>query len=467
MKLLKSLPTVPSRGTVQATSAVPSGKRERPLNDWERIQQSLREAMSAESYNNWLEPVRLGHFGDDCHLHLVVPSADARDWLQSEFGGPIAAAARSLGINVARVTFGVAEPDPPPVQQAFDFEPRRQMFNKLYTFERFVVGSSNEFAHAAAKAVARAPAEAYNPLYLYADTGLGKTHLLHAIGHRLQSASPSLRIVYVTSEDFLNEMIKSLRTNRMRLFHQRFRMADALLVDDIQMIGSKERTQEEFFHTFNALHNRGKQIVLASDSNPSEITGMVDRLKSRFSWGLMADIQPPDLETKMAILDRKSEERGMRLPEDVRTYIATRLNSNIRELEEFVNSLTARVQFLGGRISLGMVRHLLRSTPRQAATGPTIDSVQRAVAEEFGLSVSALTARNNSREVAYPRQVAMYLCKFLTKSSLTQIGKAFHRHHTTVLHSVSKIERKRTEDSKLEATLNSVKEKFKQHYFSR
>ncbi len=422
--------------------------------------------MSAESYKNWLEPVRLGHFGDDCHLHLVAPSADARDWLDSEFAGPIAAAARSLGINVVRVTCGVAEPDPDPVQQVLEFEPRLKMFNRLYTFERFVVGSSNEFAHAAAQAVAGAPAESYNPLYLYSDTGLGKTHLLHAIGHRLRSASPGLRIVYVTAEDFLNEMIKSLRTNNMRVFHQRFRMADALLVDDIQMIGSKERTQEEFFHTFNALHNRGKQIVLASDSKPSEIPGMVARLQSRFSWGLMADIQAPDLETKMAILDRKSEERGMRLPEDIRTYIATRLDSNVRELEEFVNSLTARVQFLGGKISIGMVKHLLQATPKPMVAGPTIDSVQSAVAEEFGLQVSSLTARNNSRELAHPRQIAMYLCKQLTNASLTEIGKAFLRHHTTVLHSVSKIERNRTKDSELDTRLSSLTERFKQHSLS-
>ncbi len=433
-----------------------AGGARRPTTAWRRIQRELRASTSGESYRNWVEPVRTGFIDDDRSLRLTVPSTAIRDWLATEFEGRILAAARKLGVEVRGVEYEVAEAAPVPVQQTFDFTPPRHPFNARYTFRRFVVGASNEFAHAAAKAVAVSPSEAYNPLYLYAGTGLGKTHLLHAIGHWMQRRHPDLRVIYVTAEEFLNDMIKSIRTNSMRGFHERFRSADALLVDDIQMIASKERTQEEFFHTFNSLHTGGKQIVLASDSSPSEIPGIVDRLKSRFAWGLMADIQRPDLETKMAILDCKAEERGAQLPEEVRTYIAARLTSNIRELEEFVNQLTARVRFLGGKISLEMVRHLFELSPRQAEPVLTVDVIQRAVAEEFDLKVSDLIARSNAAKFAYPRQIAMYLCKHETKASLSQIGREFKRHHTTVMHSIGKIEKKRSGDQELNSILASL-----------
>ncbi len=429
------------------------------MNQWQRIQENLQGAMSGESYRNWLEPVKLGHFGTDRVLHLLAPNSHVQGWLESEFNGRILAAAQSLGLNASRVTVGIEEPEAAPSQQSFDFEPKLEQFKPEYTFERFVVGSCNEFAHAASLAVASEPAKSYNPLFVYSGSGMGKTHLLNAIGHQVQRADPYMRIVLTTAEDFLNDMVKSIRNNNMQSFHQRFRMADALLVDDVHVIGTKERTQEEFFHTFNALYHRGKQIVLTSDSDPTAIPGLVGRLKSRFSCGLMADIQPPDLETKMAILDRNAEEVGTVLPDDVRTYVATQVNSNIRELQGVVNQITARSRFVNGRITLGMVKNMLGALPPQSALGPSIDVIQKVVAGRFGLSVSDLAARNNSRDIAHPRQIAMYLCKKLTKSSLTEIGKAFKKHHTTVMHGIAKIERDIANDKDLTAIVNGLVEK--------
>ncbi len=418
--------------------------------------------MSEESYRNWLEPVVCSHIAADRKLHLVAPNSDVQGWLESELQSEIMGAARALGLDIRSVDIETAEPEPKLVQQSFDFDPEPPLFNDKYTFDRFVVGACNEFAHAASQAVANQPATAYNPLYLYSGVGMGKTHLLHAIGHLVRQSDPAMKVVYVSAEEFMNEMIKSIRYNNMRNFHQRFRMADALLVDDIQVIGSKERTQEEFFHTFNALHNRGKQIVISSDSDPEAIPGLVGRLKSRFSWGLMADIQSPDLETKMAILDRKSEEAGILLPEDVRSYIATRLNSNIRELEGVLNRLIARAQFVNSRITLGMVRNLFGPLALQQVTGPSIAAIQQAVAAEFNLPIAALSAKNNSRDVARPRQIAMYLCKKLTKASLSEIGRAFKKHHTTVLHSIAKTEQNINKNEDLKTIVTGLRNKLNQ-----
>lgn len=415
--------------------------------------------MSAESYRNWLEPVAYSHVGEDGCLHLVAPNSNVQSWLEAEFVPRIVSTARTLGLEIVSVAIGIAEPVPPMGQQSFDFELSDQPFNAKYTFDRFVVGSCNEFAHAASLAVAARPAEAYNPLYMYAGVGMGKTHLLHAIGHRLRSTNPIQKIVYVAAEEFMNEMIKSIRCNTMANFRERFRMADALLVDDIQVIGSKERTQEEFFHTFNTLHNNGKQIVISSDSDPAAIPGLVGRLKSRFGWGLMADIQPPDLETKMAILDRKAEEAGVTLDDEVRSLIAAHLNSNIRELEGALNRLVARARFVHSRITMGMVRHMFGSTAPQTSGAPSIPSILRVVASEFQLQVSDLTARNNARSVAGPRQISMYLCKQLTPASVSEIGRAFGKHHTTVLYAIQKIEREIEQNSTQKSIVNNLLKK--------
>ena len=429
------------------------------MNQWNLIRKNLRGAMSAESYRNWLEPVKLGHFDNGRVLHLLAPNSHVQGWLESEFSARILDAAQSLGIDATDVSIGIVEPEATPAQRSFDFGPKLEQFKIEYTFDRFVVGASNEFAHAASLAVANKPAKSFNPLFVYSGSGMGKTHLLNAIGHHAQHADPYMRIVLTTAEDFLNDMVKSIRYNNMQRFHQRYRMADALLVDDVHVLGTKERTQEEFFHTFNALYHRGKQIVLTSDSDPAAIPGLVDRLKSRFSCGLMADIQPPDLETKMAILDRKAEEAGAILPDDVRTYVATRVNSNVRELEGVVNQIVARSRFVSGRISLGMVKNIVGALPAQPALGPSISVIQHEVAETFGLTVSDLIARNNSRDIAHPRQIAMYLCKKLTNSTLSEIGRAFNKHHTTVMHGIAKIQRNMTIDQELTTQLNNLIQK--------
>lgn len=415
--------------------------------------------MSEQSYRNWLEPVKFSHVGPDRSMHLVAPNSDVQDWVESELSSNIVTAAHALRLNIRSVSIETAGPDPRPVQQEFNFRPKSQTFNQKYTFNRFVVGACNEFAHAAAQAVSHRPATAYNPLYLYSGVGMGKTHLLHAVGHRLQESSPSSRIVYISAEEFMNEMIKSIRYNKMRDFHQRFRMADALLVDDIQVLGSKERTQEEFFHTFEALHNRSKQIVISSDSDPQSIPGMVDRLKSRFAWGLMADIQAPDLETKLAILDRKSEEVGVALPEDVRDHIATHLNSNIRELEGVLNRLIARSHFINAKITMGMVRSLFEGLGQSQSAGPSLAVIKHTVATEVGVPLAELTGRNSHKEVVRARQIAMYLSKRLTNASLTAIGKSFGKHHTTVLHSVAKIDQALPKDTDLKDTVDYLRSK--------
>ena len=412
--------------------------------------------MSQQSYENWLEPVQFSHVGTKRDMHLVAPNSDVRDWLEMEFAPTIIAKARAAGLDIATVAVDIAVAEPPLTQQAFDFDPEPPQFNQRYTFERFVVGSCNEFAHAASQAVASRPAVVYNPLYVYSGVGMGKTHLLHAIGHHLHVRDASMKIVYTSAEEFMNEMIKSIRYSNMRRFHERFRKADALLVDDIQTLGSKERTQEEFFHTFNALHNSGKQIVICSDSDPETIPGLVGRLKSRFSWGLMADIQAPDLETKMAILDRRSEDAGVQLPADVRSYIATRLITNIRELEGVLNRLVARAQFLASPITLGMVRSMFANLELRTPGEPGIEVIQQAVATKFGISVAELIARNNSHEISHPRQIGMYLCKKLTRSSLVDIGKSFKKHHTTVLHGITKIEKGIQDDSELRSRVEEL-----------
>lgn len=428
----------------------------KPTDEWSRILDVIRPTISNESYRNWLEPVEFSHVSERGLIHLVAPNRDVQDWLESEFARRILSAARSIGIVLTAVRIEAAQPEPLPAQQSFQFEPQPSQFNERYTFDRFVVGSCNEFAHAASHAVATKPATTYNPLYIYSGVGMGKTHLLHAIGHRIELAEPYAKVVYVSAEEFMNEMIKSIRVNNMRSFHERFRTADALLVDDIQVLGSKERTQEEFFHTFNALHNRGKQIVISSDSNPEVIPGLVDRLKSRFCWGLMADIQPPDLETKMAILERKSEEAGILLPDEVCSFVATRLQSNIRDLEGVLNRLIARAQFINSTITLGMARSLFSSRAPARSGGPTMDAIQHAVSSEYGIPVTSLGMRNNSRGIALPRQVAMYLCKKLAGASLSEIGRKFNKHHTTVLHSIRKIEGNIATDKDLESTISAL-----------
>ena len=345
-----------------------------------------------------------------------------------------------------------------PAQGRFDWDSAAQL-NPRYTFDAFVIGSGNQFAHAACQAVAERPSKAYNPLFLYGGVGMGKTHLMQAIGHEIKRRMPQAAICYVSSEKFTNEMINSLRYDKMISFRDKFRTVDVLLMDDIQFLAQKERTQEEFFHTFNALHESMKQIVIASDRPPKELAEFEDRLRSRFEWGLIADIQPPDLETKVAILQKKAEQERVTLPTDVALFIASNIRSNVRELEGALIRLVAHSSLIGAEITLPYTQQVLKNFIDSQARKVTIESIQKAVAEQFGLRLVEIKAKNNSRSIVYPRQIAMYLAKHLTEASLPEIGRQFGgKHHTTVLHSVDKIEEVRKNDKDLNRLLNKLTE---------
>lgn len=323
-----------------------------------------------------------------------------------------------------------------------DIEPIELSLNSKYSFGTFVVGSCNQFAHAAALAIAEAPGKTYNPLYIYGGVGLGKTHLMHAAGHAIKERNRHLRVSYTSAEKFMNELINAIRYNKTLDFREKYRSIDVLLIDDIQFMAAKERTQEEFFHTFNALYDKQKQIVITSDCPPREIPTLEERLHSRFEWGLIADIEPPDLETKVAILRRKADMDGIYLPDDVALFIASKVKNNIRELEGSLVRLVAIASLKGLPISKMLAQDAIRNiSENDRPDGVTLEQIQKTVAAYYKLSIEELTSKNNSRQIAVPRQVAMYLCKRLTKESFPEIGKKFGgKHHTTVIHSFEKID---------------------------
>jgi chromosomal replication initiator protein len=331
-----------------------------------------------------------------------------------------------------------------------------------YSFDAFIVGPSNQFAHAACRAVAEAPSRSYNPLFIYGGVGLGKTHLMHAIGQYVLTHLTNLNLTYISSERFMNEMINAVRYDRILDFRARYRSVDVLLVDDIQFIAGKEGTQNEFFHTFNALYDAQKQIVISSDCPPHEIPSLEERLRSRFEWGLIADIQPPDLETKVAILKKKAETEGIPLPDNVALYIAGKIKSNIRELEGSLIRLIAYASLTGREISLNLAQDVLRNVLQHDDRAVTIEIIQKSVADYYQLKLAELKSRNNSKSVALPRQVAMYLCKSLTNASLPEIGRSFGgKHHSTVIHSIRKIEDLRQRDADFNTLLNNLAESFR------
>ncbi|HLI86657.1 MAG TPA: chromosomal replication initiator protein DnaA [Bryobacteraceae bacterium] len=427
------------------------------MNYWDQIREYLRARVPAESYENWLRNAAF-HSLDGTTLVVGVPDRETRDWLETEYAQLIARAIQELRVPVAQVAYVslIDRRQAKPSQDA-DQECPGSFLNPKFTFESFVVGACNQFAHAAARAVATNPSRSYNPLFIYGGTGMGKTHLIHAIGRALIQNFLTMRVVYTTSERFVNEMVSSIRTDRMHHFHQRYREADALLIDDIQIIGTKERTQEEFFHTFNELHDHQKQIVISSDAPPKEIPGLVERLRSRFEWGLIADIQPPDLETKMAILDKKAEACGINLPDDVRTFIASKTKNNVRELEGALVKLMAYSSLTGAPINLQMSHQVLRSLANVQERRITIDAIQKAVADRLQIRQVQLKEKSNTKKVVFPRQVAMYLAKELTTASLPEIGRAFGgKHHTTVIHSIQKIEQMRQTDPDLNRLLHTL-----------
>jgi chromosomal replication initiator protein len=430
------------------------------MNSWDQIRNYLQRKISAESFNNWVKSTEF--IGTDrSTLFVSVPDGSTKSWLETEYAGMVRSGVLELRLPIDEVSYEVrasraaqnyAVSNGGPVEDS-----TASLLNPKFTFESFVVGVCNQFAHAAARSVATQPARSYNPLFLYGGVGMGKTHLMHAIGRELMDRFSSMRVIYTSSERFMNEMIACIRTDRMEQFRTRFREADVLLVDDIQLLGNKERTQEELFHTFNELHDHQKQIVISSDSPPKEIPGLQERLRSRFEWGLMADIQPPDLETKMAILDKKAEAEHIVLPDDVRSFMASKTKSNVRELEGALIKLIAYSSLTGTSINLQMAQQVLKHLVYGQERRVTMDSIQKAVAERFQIKQSQLKEKSNTRKVVYPRQVAMYLVKELTNASLPEIGRAFGgKHHTTVIHSINKIDQTRQVDPDLNRLLHSL-----------
>jgi len=451
-------------------------------NPWIRILDALEKKINRHSYDTWLKPTRYSHATGGV-LFIRVPTVEFRH-VGDKYADLIQEAIDNLGLEYADVKFVTPDDDPAATplrhdgglspmitsnasvsmgaaaaaQSRFDWDGAAQL-NPRYTFDAFVIGSGNQFAHAACQAVAERPSKAYNPLFLYGGVGMGKTHLMQAIGHEIKKRMPQAAICYVSSDKFTNEMINSLRYDKMTSFRDKFRNVDVLLVDDIQFLAQKERTQEEFFHTFNALHESMKQIVIASDRPPKELAEVEDRLRSRFEWGLIADIQPPDLETKVAILQKKAEQEKVTLPTDVALYVASNIRSNVRELEGALIRLVAHSSLIGAEITLPYAQQVLKNFIDSQARKVTIESIQKATAEQFGLRLAEIKQKNNSRAIVYTRQIAMYLAKHLTEASLPEIGRQFGgKHHTTVLHSVEKIDEARKNDKDLNRLINKLTE---------
>jgi len=444
---------------------------------WDRVLSRIETKVNRHIFYTWFKPTSL--IADDGdRLRIRVPNALFRDWLTKHYAAVLDEALAEVERKGTAIRF-VSEPgesvDPPAivtkppvespsnlVEAAAEEESPPGGLAPRYSFDTFIVGSSNQFAHAACRAVAEAPSRSYNPLFIYGGVGLGKTHLMHAIGHCVLNHLRTLKLAYISSVRFMNEMINAVRYDRVLDFRERYRSVDVLLVDDIQFLAGKEGTQTEFFHTFNALYDSQKQIVISSDCPPHEIPQLEERLRSRFEWGLIADIQPPDLETKVAILKKKAETEGIPLPDNVSIYIAGKIKSNIRELEGSLIRLIAYASLTGREISLGLAQDVLRNVLQHDERAVTIEGIQKFVSDYYQLKHGELKSRNNSKSIAMPRQIAMYLCKALTSASLPEIGRSFGgKHHSTVIHSVRKIEDLRKRDGDFNTLINTFVESFR------
>lgn len=444
---------------------------------WARVLERVEAKLNRHTFMTWFEPTRLLRDQGDA-LTVEVPDTTVRDWLLRHYGTIMAEALAEVGRPGASVAF-IAAPDAAaagfspqeeslvhgaadaPVAAAEPAQPGTAGLNPRYSFDTFVVGPSNQFAHAAARAVAETPGRSYNPLFVYGGVGLGKTHLMHAIGQYVVQHDEPMALTYISTERFMNEMINAIRYERIIDFRERYRNVDVLLVDDIQFLAGKEATQNEFFHTFNALYDASKQIVLSSDCPPHEIPALEERLRSRFNWGLIADIQPPDLETKVAILKKKADADGVPLPDNVALYIATKIKSNIRDLEGSLIRLVAYASLTGRDVTLALAQDVLRNVIGGEERAVTVDAILKFVGEYYGLRVSELKAASNSRTVVIPRQVAMYLCKQLTSASLPDIGRAFGKHHSTVIHSIRKVEEDRRKDGDFNSQVGAMLDNFR------
>jgi chromosomal replication initiator protein len=443
---------------------------------WARVLERIEAKLNRHTFLTWFAPTRLLRDQGDA-LTVEVPDTTVRDWLLRHYGSILDEALAEVGRPGASVAFvaaadaageGYSPQEEALLHQAVDapvaadgVQAGTAGLNPRYSFDTFVVGPSNQFAHAAARAVAETPGRSYNPLFVYGGVGLGKTHLMHAIGQYIVRHDEPLTLTYISTERFMNEMINAIRYERIIEFRERYRNVDVLLVDDIQFLAGKEATQNEFFHTFNALYDASKQIVLSSDCPPHEIPALEERLRSRFNWGLIADIQPPDLETKVAILKKKADADGVPLPDNVALYIATKIKSNIRDLEGSLIRLVAYASLTGREVTLSLAQDVLRNVIGGEERAITVDTILKFVSDYYGLRVSELKAASNSRAVVIPRQVAMYLCKQLTSASLPDIGRAFGKHHSTVIHSIRKVEEDRKKDGDFNSQIAAMLDNFR------
>jgi chromosomal replication initiator protein len=438
---------------------------------WEKVLAQLKGAVSEQVFETWLRPLRFVA-REGSVLFIATPHKFFKQWIEDNHIAQIEEIARKeLGeeVSIDIVVGGEEEALPPPVTppqylQLPEESPARSRgaysaLNSRYTFDRFVIGTGNQFAHAACAAVSNDPGTSYNPLFIYGGVGLGKTHLLHAIGNEALILHPRLRVCYIPAEKFTNELIHSIRTNRMQDFKERYRNADILLVDDVQFIAGKTRTQEEFFHTFNDLYSSRKQIVVTSDKFPKEIPDLEERIQSRFEWGLVADIQAPDIETRVAIVNRKAEAENIRLPEDVALYLASVVKSNVRELEGYLIRIGAHASLMNKEINLDLAKSFLSSLS-SAGKDISPDNIVKTVADHYGVKVTELRSDRKHKLVAVPRQVAMYLMREMTRCSFPDIGHRFGgRDHTTVMYAVKKIEKKLVEDVSLRSTVEALRKK--------
>jgi chromosomal replication initiator protein len=444
------------------------------MNLWEEILTRIETKVNRHSFYTWFKPTMFVT-ADARSITVRVPNPLFKDWLMKHYAAVITEAMGEIkkpNLAIDFVSESQTDEPPRPLTIADALPPLEADLppaatggsaglNPRYTFDTFIVGSSNQFAHAACRAVAEAPSRSYNPLFIYGGVGLGKTHLMHAVGQYVLQHDRNLKLTYISSERFMNEMINAVRYDRIIDFRERYRTVDILLVDDIQFLAGKEGTQTEFFHTFNALYDSQKQIVISSDCPPHEIPSLEERLRSRFEWGLIADIGSPDLETKIAILKKKAEAETVPLPDNVAIYIASKIKSNIRELEGSLIRLIAYASLTGQELSLPLAQEVLRNILDHDEKAVTIEVIQKHVADYYNLKLGELKSRNNSKSVAKPRQIAMYLCKSLTHASLPEIGRSFGgKHHSTVIHSIRKVEEFRRKDGDFNTLISSFLEAF-------
>lgn len=440
---------------------------------WQQALVRLKEDLGKQNFDSWIKPTSIVSL-NKTELRLAVPSKLHRDWITEHYLSAIEQVAASLSGQPIAVTFEV---DPETVEKGLAAEkPQRreerekaptaaQRTNNLsvrYTFESFVVGASNQFAHAASLAVANKPGVHYNPLFIYGGVGLGKTHLVNAIGNQAVKQNGHLKVLYLSSESFMNELIGSLRRDKMDEFKTKFRNIDVLILDDIQFIAGKERTQEEFFHTFNSLYDAHKQIILTSDKFPKEIPGLEDRLRNRFEWGLIADIQAPDMETRVAILQKKADELDVQLPQEIAVFLATHISSNVRELEGALTRLSAFSSMTKAPLTVDLTKEVLRNILRDTRPELTIEGIQKAICDYYNVKIGDLKAKRRTQSIALPRQVAMYLCRKHTDTSFPGIGAKFGgRDHSTVIHASKTIEQRIKDDPQMQITIEKLERTFK------